>query len=544
MKFTDYFRATKRSTFLIIIAASIGCLLILTCSKSPTEDTLIETYPPSVEITSPANNSEYTPGDTIRFTASVSDSESNPTDLDIVWRSSLDNTLNTSSANSSGAVSFSSTSLTRGVHTIIITVTDEDGDSLSDTVSIVNALPHSITLNEPVKSIGTVSLTWSHENDNYFDSYQLYRSDSTGTGLQGLLIAEITEADDTTYLDSLPPLYEKAYYKVYIINSDSYYKSSIERQVTEPGGKIINFLPYDAILHPDEPWIYILGQNYDASDTLVVVDYLDMEVVSSTSIGGDVGYMDIGDNGSGYELYLPMKSEGWIKIYDDQTLSNIDNINTGDYCSSVIIDGRGHIFAAVSPSIWWDYPIRSYDRSTGLIIDSTGDSGSFSGSRIRMLPGALEIIEISIGVSPVDMDYYSINSDGYFLNHNDDDYHGDHPLYHEIFRISSDGAYLVTSSEGAVYTADSNMTYLGQLPRGDIEFSDFAFNSNSNTIYGSSDDSTIIKMYTYPGLAAESQIHTRGYSYMLFRAADTLLVSLSRPDINSNKVGIDLIKVE
>gem|GEM_PF-1943019 len=93
--------------------------------------------PPVVVITSPDDGESFKEGETIDFTAVVSDVEDDEDALDIVWESSIDGVLSTSGADEDGAVGFSTDGLTPGEQVITITVTDSDGNTSTDTVVII-----------------------------------------------------------------------------------------------------------------------------------------------------------------------------------------------------------------------------------------------------------------------------------------------------------------------------------------------------------------------------------------------------------------------
>ena len=97
---------------------------------------------PEVTVTSPNSGDVVNMGESVSFAAEVSDNEDSPTDLDISWTSSIDGTLSTSGADSTGSVAFNSSSLSNGAHDITLTVTDTDGLFATELISLtVNALP-------------------------------------------------------------------------------------------------------------------------------------------------------------------------------------------------------------------------------------------------------------------------------------------------------------------------------------------------------------------------------------------------------------------
>ncbi len=83
---------------------------------------------PSVSISSPANGSTFTSGDSVPFVATADDDEDGDLTADISWSSDLDGDLGTG-----GSVT---AALTDGTHVVTASVTDSSGNSASDTVSV------------------------------------------------------------------------------------------------------------------------------------------------------------------------------------------------------------------------------------------------------------------------------------------------------------------------------------------------------------------------------------------------------------------------
>jgi hypothetical protein len=102
---------------------------------------------PEVMITGPADGSIFTEGDPINFTGTASDAEDpGLSDADLSWTSSIDGSIG------SGA-SFSTSTLSVGVHTITASVTDSDGRTGSDSITVtVNAAANTapmVTITNP-----------------------------------------------------------------------------------------------------------------------------------------------------------------------------------------------------------------------------------------------------------------------------------------------------------------------------------------------------------------------------------------------------------
>lgn len=97
--------------------------------------------PPSIEITTPITTSVYSLGENILFEGTVSDAEDIPSAIAVEWVSSEDGVFSTQGADSSGTLTLPYSSLSAGIHSIIITA--EDSSGLSTTTSL------SLTINTP-----------------------------------------------------------------------------------------------------------------------------------------------------------------------------------------------------------------------------------------------------------------------------------------------------------------------------------------------------------------------------------------------------------
>ena len=141
------------------------------------------------------------------------------------------------------------------------------------------------------------------------------------------------------------------------------------------------------------------------------------------------------------------------------------------------------------------------------------------------------------------MEYFELDNTGKILLHQDDTYHGDHPLDANIFRISTNGEYVVTSSTGAVYSATKSMIYKGMIDRGALYFSDFVFSKDGNTIYAGTSNRTSLQIVKYPELTRKDEILIKGYPKFLFYFKGEI-ISVSKINVNSDNFAIERIKIE
>lgn len=97
---------------------------------------------PDIEILDPTTGTTFNDGDSVAFSAFVTDSDDSATSLDITWESSRDGELSTEGADSSGTIEFSTRALSVGEHTITVTATDPDGFYGNDSIRLtINGVP-------------------------------------------------------------------------------------------------------------------------------------------------------------------------------------------------------------------------------------------------------------------------------------------------------------------------------------------------------------------------------------------------------------------
>ncbi|TKJ36270.1 MAG: hypothetical protein CEE38_12710 [Planctomycetes bacterium B3_Pla] len=90
--------------------------------------------PPTVEITSPPDGSEFNDGESIAFAGTAIDAEDGDITVLLSWTSSIDGSIG------SGG-SFSSSNLSVGTHTITASVTDSGSASTSDSITVTVTVP-------------------------------------------------------------------------------------------------------------------------------------------------------------------------------------------------------------------------------------------------------------------------------------------------------------------------------------------------------------------------------------------------------------------
>ena len=148
--------------------------------------------PPVATITGPAPGLTVDEGETVDFTARVSDDVTEAVDLVVSWTSSLDGELSTEGADTSGDVGFSHDALSPGEHQVSLTVTDGDGLSAIDSLTLtVNGLPSAptvtLTPEDPdttdalVASLDTESVDPEGDPVTYAYAWSLFGAASTAS---------------------------------------------------------------------------------------------------------------------------------------------------------------------------------------------------------------------------------------------------------------------------------------------------------------------------------------------------------------------------
>lgn len=492
---------------------------------------------PSINLILPGQPAEFSVGDTIHFSADVSDDETLPQDLKVKWESDLDGLLNSDSPNSSGHIAFATSTLSSGLHTVTLTVEDGDGYKAEKSFQVSTLSPKSIRLDTAVVNQGKVELSWSVYNGQDFSKYEIYRTNGDGSTQNQELLATISDVNTHSFTDELPPIKYQVGYYVRVTNNAGKSRNSNEQVVDLPAGPVFNFVAFDMLVHPNEPYIYLIN---NGGQKLIKIDYNNLKTVAEVDLQGTAGKCAIGDNGSGIEIYVP-SDDGNVYVYNADDLSLTTKIYTGKENSSVAIDGQGHVIVALDPAPdpWWEQPLRSFNRNTGVLIDGNGE---FERDIIKRIPGTMGFISISTSVSPIDLNYFELAADGSFTVHQDDSYHGDYPLDPYIFRISDDGTYVITANDGSVYTANSKMVYLGKLQGDALKYSDFAFSSDGKVIYASTSNRKSIQIADYPSLIRNKEILLNGYPVFVVRAGDKL-ITLSKSDESSITTGIEVVTI-
>jgi hypothetical protein len=117
----------------------------------------------------------------------------------------------------------------------VVQVLDRFGATSSSNIvsaTIDDLFPSAVTLSAP-DTLGstTIGLEWTASAERDFQAYKLYRSETAGVGETDLLIATVTEAERTRWLDEGLQPGRNYYYRIYVRDKGAHTTPSNEVHV-------------------------------------------------------------------------------------------------------------------------------------------------------------------------------------------------------------------------------------------------------------------------------------------------------------------------
>jgi hypothetical protein len=396
-----------------------------------------------------------------------------------------------------------------------------DKDDTSTDVDNTKTYSNRIILNDLKITGDSVKLSWSKLDTINFTGYLIVRKNKKDLIVNPndynneSIISRIYDPSITSFVDKDVLSSPYLEYQVIGLLSNNYIFSN-SKPYERPDLKVFNFGDIDVLPDLTNNKFYFIEKGIGK---ISIFNFESLTVEKSISVDTKIGFCSFGTYNNVRELYVP-RSDGWVFVYNSETLQKIDQIDIGRP-SSCVVSNNGNLF--VSTSAWINQPLKVFNRATKMKVSENGD---FEDTRIRIIPNSnSEIIEVTINIGPTDLHYYKFDSSGNFVSQKSDRYHGDYPLDASVFQFFPDGKKFITSNEGAIYDVDLN--YLNRLPKGDFLFSDYAFNLNSTIIYGGCSNSKSIVSYSIPNYEKIKEYKTQGYPYKMYRK-DNVLICISK----------------
>ncbi|HTX88969.1 MAG TPA: hypothetical protein VMC08_08275, partial [Bacteroidales bacterium] len=339
-------------------------------------------------------------------------------------------------------------------------------------------------------------------------------------------IKSITDPSTKTYTDTDVPYTSYLEYQVvgYITTGDPYSPQIIYSNIKtyeRPEIKTFSFTLNDVIPDLQNNIFYVFESD---SGKITRLNFETHTIEKSVNTNAQIGFCDYGVVNNAKQIYVPRK-DGWIFIYDAETLNKIDQINFGESVESVVFNDN-KLFANGSVNGWYDEGIRVFDCVTKAEISENYLYSS--GVRLKLVPGThtrmmgLESSSYS--------DIYSLVYDGsgnLVASHSG---YLEYEVDQHILRMFPDGSRLITSYEGTII--DTSLQYIVTLPYGNYQFSDFDFKPDLSTIYVCCSNYKKILLFSNPGYSLIQEINTLGYPTRIFYK-DNQLICLSSTTASS-----------
>jgi len=379
-----------------------------------------------------------------------------------------------------------------------------------------------IVLSDLQTGYDSVVLNWSKLSNPKFMRYVIvrrnYKSTNPNTYTYNEVIDEITDAAVVKYTDHTPPIESYLEYQVVGVVRDTgmYYNYSyVYSNVVpyeRPELKRFYFNIKDVL--PDVPnhRCYIIGAD---SGKISILDYHSRAISKEIITNATLGFSSLGDFNGMQELYVP-RNDGWLFIYNANTLEKVDQIKPGVRCNSVVYN-NGKLFIVVDTG-YYDYAVRIYDRSTKSLITHTGITEG--PEHIALVPGSNTKL---FGISSYYLFSFEFDANGHYVSWTDVNYSSSYS-YMRCFEALPNGQGFITSTTGSIYSG--SLTLVQNLPYGNYQYSSFTFNSPFTSIFTGCSNYKNIVEYSYPGYSEKNTYKCIGYPFAIF-IDDTNLISLS-----------------
>ena len=372
-------------------------------------------------------------------------------------------------------------------------------------------LSSKLALKEIIIENNQIKLEWNRPYINNFSYYAVYKTSeplTSGNYYYGS-IAQISNIDSTIFFD-VWSLEENIYYTVLAYNSSNVPLVSNSQQLNQSDLVIFNSYPNDVVHYPKGNRLFLFMDNKVYS-----CDYESMEITDSIVLGSFDNYGSLGSYNGNDELYVAC-SNGFVRIYDINTLSELAYISIGSNVQSVVADDNGNMF--IKSYMNWDWELFSYRRSTLNQTDIY--SGWYGGDRgrIKHLNNSNTIIEIPINSSSKII-YYDHDNEGNFINAFESNNYS-YPKNSEIFEIFSNSDYIITDKSGAIYSSD--LDFVRQL--GDSYYDYYNDFCIDDYIYGASAVEKEIKLFSKSSYSMVKRNPTSLYPLLVYKDNNELII--------------------
>jgi hypothetical protein len=376
-----------------------------------------------------------------------------------------------------------------------------------------------IVLRDPELRADSLALTWSQLDNTAFQGYAVLRRISPTD--QGQLLNSSYPALTTTHFtDADVPYAPYVEYEVQGRLAAGQPISSNRVSYQRPEIKTLSVQPFDVQFDRQRRQLYF----FDKTGVISQYNLATNQLTKTLNTAATIGYCDFGTYQGVSELYVP-RNDGWVFIYNAQTLEKIDQINVGS-AAACVVASNGLLFVSTSSTAstygYYYRPLRVYSRASKNLLS---EAGSETSSRFKRVPNTTtDLVELTLNISPVDQHYYGFTASGTPTTNFADRYHGDYPVDASLFEIFPNGSKYITSTAGTIFTKD--LVYEASLPKGNLTFTSFDFDAAGQAIYAGTTTKSV-EIYATNGYTHQRSLKTKAYPYRIFQDGSNGVLCIS-----------------
>lgn len=372
-----------------------------------------------------------------------------------------------------------------------------------------------------------VSLRWSKYQGISFSRYQVRRSVLVHEGAsitqQIEILANLSDVSTLRYEDEVPPNALMAHYTIEAVWSETNipaYSNPVEAKFDAPFVPIRGDVKLDVLLDAETETVYLIDRRQGAISAFSLAEN---RLVASDTIHRELGYGTFGksEGTAAKALYLPT-SDGWLHIVNPVTLVTEKRLFLEELgISSVIVSGQS-IIAATNNGTYGG-KVKVYDRSSHLLVDQVEYHSYLSLFALPTNPRSF--FSVTHNLIPTELTRFELADDGAIASITEDNYHGDHPIRHEIVSISPEGSRFVSTGMGSIYKA--NLTHELTLHPWSYQnppYGSYAFNEDGTLLYAASTGEQTIDQLSLPDGTVVQKFATAGKPFQIFKNGDHLIV--------------------
>ncbi|MBW3128478.1 hypothetical protein [Hymenobacter profundi] len=372
-----------------------------------------------------------------------------------------------------------------------------------------------IVLQDLVLAGDSIKLTWSKLEDATLKEYRVVRREETN-GPESILNRFYPPSGSslaTKFTDDAVPYVPTLEYQVVgVLTSGQMVNSNIVTH-KRPEIKIINAVPFDVQFDSQRRVLYFFENDGKISQ----YDLAKSQVTKSIKTDATIGYCDFATYNGTPELYVP-RNDGWIFIYNAETLDKIDQFNVGSPATCVVAN-HDLLFVAANNSSWPYRPVQVYSRASKTLVSQSTYYTS-GNPRLKRIPNT-DTELLSIGSS--NQQYYSFSPKGDLLNQSQG-YYSNYPLDANILELFPSSRKYLSSSSGVIYSISQG--YEASLPKGNLAYTSFLIDAAERYIYAGTSTKSV-EVYTNNNYVQTRSIKTKAYPYRLFQDGSNGLLCIS-----------------